>query len=264
MGFSRRSRRADAPSGDAGGGVSEGWREAVAEAAGEALAAKVSERIFAVGGQAAAYVDGELVVDAAAGVTGSGEPMRPDHLHPGFCMLKPLPFLVLAAVAEEAGFGPDDPLEEMAGLPDWCPGGLTVRSLGSHEAGLGKPPFAQWASTRPSDRPGLLARAGRDRDRDPAYSDFAAVLVAECAVEQLADRDAQVHQLRAGLLAARHRAVDRRPPRPPRHRLVPHRPRQGAPTPVGTLCVYMRFLPDPHSSEHRFSSPAPAYWGFTS
>ena len=37
-----------------------------------------------------------------------------------------------------------------------------------------------------------------------------------------------------------------------------------APAPVGTLCVYMRFLPDPHSSEHRHSAPAPAYWGFTS
>ena len=34
--------------------------------------------------------------------------------------------------------------------------------------------------------------------------------------------------------------------------------------PVGTLRVYMRFLPDPHPHGHGFSAPAPAYWGFTS
>ena len=30
--------------------------------------------------------------------------------------------------------------------------------------------------------------------------------------------------------------------------------------PAGTITVEMRFLPDPHSSEHHLSSPGPAYW----
>lgn len=83
--------------------MSAGWAEAVRSAAGDALAALVSDRIYGVGGQAAVYVDGGLVADAVAGVTGSGIPMRPDHLHHGFCMLKPLPFLLLAGAAEEVG-----------------------------------------------------------------------------------------------------------------------------------------------------------------
>ena len=31
--------------------------------------------------------------------------------------------------------------------------------------------------------------------------------------------------------------------------------------PVGTLCVYMRFLPDPHPTEHRHTPPAAAWKG---
>lgn len=172
-------------------GLSAGWRESVAGAAEDALGRLVSDRIYGVGGQAAVYVDGALVADVAAGVTGSGIPMRSDHLHHGFCMLKPLPFLVLAAVVEGAGFGPDDPLDEMAEMPDWCPGGLTVRTLASHEAGLGRTSAWQWFMTRPSSRAGLLARIGEDRE--PAYSDWVGPLVADCAIERLAGRRAADH-----------------------------------------------------------------------
>lgn len=146
----------------------------------------VEFRTHGVGGQAAAYVDGGLAADAAVGVTGSGIPMRPDHLHHGFCMLKPLPFLLLAGVVEQSGFGPDDPLDEVAEMPDWCPDGLTVRSMGSHEAGLGRTSAWQWFMARPSSRPGLLARVGEDRE--PAYSDWVAPLLADHVVERLTGR----------------------------------------------------------------------------
>ena len=188
----------------------------MADAAAEALSALVSDRIFGVGGQAAVYVDGELAVDAAAGVTGSGIAMRPDHLHLGFCMLKPLPFLVLAAAVEEAGFGPDDPLDEMAEMPDWCPAGLTVRSLGSHEAGLGSPAAWQWFMARPSSRPGMLASAGEDRE--PAYSDWVAPLVADHAIEQITGQRAADYCTEA-LLEPRGLADD----------IVFSRPGEGAP-----------------------------------
>ncbi len=174
--------------GGSGGGLCGGWRDEVRDAAESALAAQVSDGVHATGGQAAVYVDGDLVADTASGVTGSGQPMRPDHLHHGFCMLKPLPFLVLAAVVEEAGFGPDDPLDEMAEMPEWCPDGLTVRTLGSHEAGLGQPPMWQWFMARPGSRPGMLARASEDRE--PAYSDWAAPLAADHAIGRLTGRRA--------------------------------------------------------------------------
>ena len=131
------------------------WRQGVADAAAESVALMVEVGIFSVGGQAAVYVDGKLVADAE-GVGSTGVPMRPDHLHHTFCLLKPLPFLLLAA-AEQAGFGPDDPLEEMADTPDWYPDGLPVRSLGLHADGLAHPPIWLWFGTRPGDRDGLLA-----------------------------------------------------------------------------------------------------------
>ena len=168
---------------DEGVGLSVGWQEAVVEAAESGLGALVTERIYAVGGQAAVYVDSSVVADVAAGVTGSGIPMRRDHLHKGFCILKPLPFLVLAGVVEGAGFSADDPLDEMAEMPAWCPTGLTVRSLGSHEAGLGGVSGREWFLTRPSNRTALLARVGEDRE--PAYSDWVAPLVADFAIEAL-------------------------------------------------------------------------------
>lgn len=173
------------------GGLSTGWQEALADAVDHALSRQVSDRIWATGAQAAVYVDGELVVDASAGVTGSGQPMRPDHLHHAFCVVKPVPFLVLAATVEQAGFGPDDPLESIVELPDWCPAGLTVRSLASHADGLARPSGMEWFNTRPSNRPKLLA--GVKRGREPAYSDWLASWIADQAIERLVGRSAAAY-----------------------------------------------------------------------
>ena len=172
-------------------GASTGWREAVTDAVSDTLAQMVKDRMFATGGQAAVYVDGSLVANAAAGVTGSGQLMRPDHLHHGFCVLKPLPFLMLAATIEQAGFGPDDPLESIVELPEWCPTGLTARSLASHADGLARPSGMEWFSTRPSNRPELLATV--KRDKDPAYSDWVGSLIADQVVERIVGQSGASH-----------------------------------------------------------------------
>lgn len=183
----------DAPRAIEGGGHngSMGWRESVVDVVEDALERMVSLRTFAVGGQAAVYIGGQLVADVACGVTGNGAPMQSDHLHHVFCMMKPLPFLVLAAAVEQAGFSPDDPLEEVAELPGWVPKGLTVRSLGSHQDGLSSPSGWQWFMTRPTARSGLLANV--KVGREPAYSDLVGPLVADQAIERITGVKAATH-----------------------------------------------------------------------
>ncbi|MYA44177.1 MAG: beta-lactamase family protein [Gemmatimonadetes bacterium] len=177
--------------GDDSDKLSSGWRDVVADAAEGALERVLRRRLHAVGGQAAVFVDGELVAAVAAGVTGSGTPMQSDHLHHVFCLLKPLPFLALAAVVEQAGFGPDDPLEDIVDLSEWVPSGLTVRSLGSHADGLSDPSGWQWFMTRPADRSDLLAKM--KLEGEPAYSDLVGPLVADEAIQRITGVNAAAH-----------------------------------------------------------------------
>ena len=202
MGFLSRSRRRgdtgedeQCPAdgfGDGGAGEAGGWSDELADAVLEALEVTVVDGAFATGGQAAVYVDGSLAAEAAVGVTGNGQPMLSTHLHHGFCMLKPLPILVLGAAVERAGFGPDDPLSAMCEMPDWCPDRITVRALGSHEAGLARPTAWDWFWARPANRRSLLSELVGS-DPEPAYSELVGGLIAEHAIEQLTGQPVADH-----------------------------------------------------------------------
>lgn len=143
----------------------------------------VEEGIFAIGGQAAVAIDGQLSADVAVGAVGNGKPLATDDLHNVFCMLKPVAYLLLAHALEQAGCGPDDELEEVVAMPGWCPGGLTFRSLGTHEAGLVEPRPMLWKWTPPEGRQALLEQSRNSRGS--GYSDLAGGLVAEHVIEQL-------------------------------------------------------------------------------
>lgn len=149
----------------------------------QALSEVVDEGIFAVGGQAAVVVDGVVVADVGVGVTGSGMPLSAGDLHEVYCLVKPLPYLLLAHVVEGVGCGPDELLAGAVGLPDWCGGGLTLRRLASHEAGLAHPQAMLWRMTPPDRRPALLGSYGNDQG--PAYSELVGGLVAEHVIEQV-------------------------------------------------------------------------------
>ncbi|WP_420618881.1 serine hydrolase [Candidatus Poriferisocius sp.] len=162
--------------------------DALLMATEEALQDVVDEGIFAVGGQAAVVTDGLLAVNVAVGAAGNGKPLVPESLHNVFCTLKPVAYLLLAHALERSGCGPDDELDSITVVPRWCPDGLTLRSLGTHQAGLIEPRPMPWKWTPPEKRQKLLEQS--QTSRDPGYSDLAGGLVAEHVIEQLSGRTA--------------------------------------------------------------------------
>ena len=151
----------------------------------------VGEGIFAVGGQLAVVCGGKVVVDVAAGVSGRGSVLGAGDLHNVYCLVKPFSYLLLARVLEDVGCGPDDVLGGVVGLPSWCPGDLTLRRLGCHEAGLGEPSSMLWRWTPRGERPALLGR-GRRGPR-AAYSEVAGGLVCEHVIEGVSGVPADVY-----------------------------------------------------------------------
>ena len=160
----------------------------VAEVARQVLAEVVREGIFASGGQVAAVCDGELVADVAVGETGWGEKLTSGHLHNVYCLLKPLPYLLLGRVLEDTGCGPDELLDEDVDLPSWCPDGLTYRRLCCHDAGLGEPTATVWRMTPVAGRPALLEQVSWSSGA--AYSEMAGGLIAEHVIERVSGRPA--------------------------------------------------------------------------
>ena len=146
------------------------------------------EGIFAVGGQAAVAIDDLLTAEVAVGVAGNGKPLATSDLHNVFCMLKPVAYLLLAHALERAGCGPDDELDGAVEMPGWCPNALTLRSLGTHEAGLVDPRPMLWKWTPPEKRQALLEQSRNSHD--PGYSDLVGGLVAEHVIEHLSGRPA--------------------------------------------------------------------------
>ena len=154
----------------------------------ESLDIVTAQRIYALGGQVAVYIDGNPVVNVASGLTGSGMPMTSQHLHHIACLFKPFPILVLASVVEQAGHSADDPLEKIVELPDWCPSDITVRSLGSYEDGLNYPSGMQWIMAAPHERHEMLVKVRRGRE--PAYSEITGSLIASHAIKRLTGEEA--------------------------------------------------------------------------
>ena len=110
--------------------------------ANSALSLIVSEGIFALGGQLAVVVNGDVATDIAAGQAGGGIDLAPDDLHNVYCLFKPMVYLLLGHALEASGFGPDEPLDETTTLPSWAPEGLTYRQLAAHNAALAEPSAA--------------------------------------------------------------------------------------------------------------------------
>lgn len=163
------------------------------DAARRALCDVVDEGIFAAGGQAAVFVHGRLAIDVAVGETANGRPLRSDDLHNVYCLVKPLPYLLLAHVLEGAGVGPDDQLEGAVSLPRWCPGGLTLRILASHQANLVEPSAMLWRMTPKARRAELLEQSAIDRTTSGTgaasgvvgYSELVGGLLCEAVIELL-------------------------------------------------------------------------------
>lgn len=160
----------------------------IAEVAEDALRAVVDEGIFALGGQLAVIVDGEVSADVACGRSGNGEILDPENLHNVYCLFKPMVYLLLGYVLEAGGFRPDEPLDNVAALPCWVPADLTYRQLAAHDAALGEPSAFAWMMTPPLARQDLLSQA--NGTIGPAYSEISGGLIAEHIIECLTGKGA--------------------------------------------------------------------------
>ena len=187
----KRKRRAEHPVEDVCF-PEDDWRESLPSVVEKSLSV-VTDGIFATGTQAAVYVDGECLVNLALGVASDGYPMQPDHLYHVGCSFNLITYLVLGRVLEDAGFGPDDPFDAITSMPEWCPDGVTLRSLMDHSAGLGIPSAWRIATTDPSDVPALMSTIASDRD--PAYSEITAPLISDHMISSLTGCDSDTFLL---------------------------------------------------------------------
>lgn len=148
-----------------------------------ALSRVTDEGIYALGGQLAIVVNGELIVDIGIGHTGDGRDLEPNNLHNVYCLFKPMVYLLLGHTLETSGYDPDVPLDEIVDMPTWSPEGLTYRKLAAHDTALGEPSAAAWKMADPDAQEDLLSLV--NRSIGPAYSEISGGLLAELVIEQL-------------------------------------------------------------------------------
>ncbi len=113
----------------------------------DVMSALLAEKVASgaeLGLQVAAYLDGELIVDAVAGVADaeSKVPVTPDTLFTIFSCSKGVTATVVHLLVERGVFGYDDPVAEY--WPEFGrfgKEGITLRHVLAHTAGLARIPF---------------------------------------------------------------------------------------------------------------------------
>ncbi|HEV7722715.1 MAG TPA: serine hydrolase domain-containing protein [Iamia sp.] len=142
------------------------------------------------GAQLAVWVDGEPALDLAVG-TGTWGQLRPDHLHPAYCLLKPVLAIGAALAARQQGRTIDEPIGAL--WPD-CPAALeslSIRAVAQHQAGLSDPTAAAWRLLPEPDRGEVLSVARPVAG--PAYSEVVGGLLLEAVAEHLTGRPTVDH-----------------------------------------------------------------------
>ncbi len=154
----------------------------------ERLHDEIDEGVFTRGLQAVVEVDGERVLDVALGDSGTGAPMTGDHVLRVYCTGKPILALAVAQLVDAGVLDLDAPLEEK--LPDCRPlaGGVTVRHVLTHTAGLHQPSGVAMELVPPAKRREQIERSRRPGNFhvgvDAAYSEYAGWQVLGWLVEQ--------------------------------------------------------------------------------
>ena len=142
------------------------------------LQKQIDEGLFTPGAQLVVEVQGERVLDLALGDDGIGRPMSPEHVLRVYCTIKPVTALAIARLVDADAISLDEPL--VTRLPDLrsLAGGVSLRHLLSHTAGLHRPAAVQMELLTPEGRRDAIARAQRPSDWrlgvDAAYSEAAA------------------------------------------------------------------------------------------
>ena len=142
------------------------------------LRQQVEEGLFTRGAQLVVEIRGERLVDLAVGDCGTGVPMSPEHLLRVYCTIKPITALAVARLVEDGAVSLDEHLSGL--LPDLraLVGGVTLRHVLTHSAGLHRPGGVEMELVTPEKRREALRRTERPTDWrlgvDAAYSEYTA------------------------------------------------------------------------------------------
>ncbi len=100
------------------------------------LAYELEDGGFTRGAQVVVEVQGSRLLDVAVGDNGLGADLTPDHIFRVYCTVKPLLAVLMARLVEAGVVTLDEPLAEQ--LPDMrsLDGGVTLRHVMTHTAGL--------------------------------------------------------------------------------------------------------------------------------
>jgi CubicO group peptidase (beta-lactamase class C family) len=132
----------------------------------------------ALGGQVAVVQGGSATLDVAFGET-LGRPMELRHLHPGFCVTKPLLGVLVGHLLDDGDLHLDQTVR--SGLHPGTASGVSLAGLLNHSAGLIEPTAADWRLCPPAKRAELVSSTGPSTG--PGYSEVAAGLVLEELIE---------------------------------------------------------------------------------
>jgi CubicO group peptidase (beta-lactamase class C family) len=142
------------------------------------LEEQVEDGLFTRGAQLAVEISGERLLDVAIGDCGTGTPMSPEHVIRVYCTIKPVTVLAVARLVEQGVVSLDEPLDAL--LPDMqvLAGGVTLRNVLTHTAGLHFPGGVEMEMVPAARRRAIIARTERPADWrlgvDAAYSEYAA------------------------------------------------------------------------------------------
>lgn len=169
----------------------------------ERLRRQVDEGLFTKGAQIAVEVGGRRVLDLVMGDAGTGAPVTPEHVFRVYCTIKPVTAIAVARLVDEGAVALDEPLAPL--LPDLhvLDGGVTLRHVLTHTAGIHRPMAVEMEMLAPDRRRDAVARATRPPGwrlgADAAYSEYAAWHVLGWLVESVTHQPLREH-LRARVL----------------------------------------------------------------
>ncbi len=155
----------------------------------ERLAYELADGGFTRGAQVVVDVDGRRRLDVAVGDNGLGDPLTPDHILRVYCTIKPLLTVVVAQLVEDGVVTLDEPLSEQ--LPEMrsVEGGVTLRHVLTHTAGLHTLMGITMDIAPASKRRAIVGRVERPIGwrigHDAGYSEYAGWHVIGWLVESL-------------------------------------------------------------------------------
>jgi CubicO group peptidase (beta-lactamase class C family) len=138
---------------------------------------ELDEGLFTRGAQVVVDVGGERLLDVALGDNGLGTSVTSDHVFRVYCTIKPLLAVLVARLVEDGACALDEPL--VAHLPEMrcLEGGVTLRHVMTHTAGLHTLMGVSMEIAPPNRRREIMERIAKPVawrvGRDAGYSEFA-------------------------------------------------------------------------------------------